>query len=537
MNRLSESLATFSSDYEKFIILGDFNVEINENHTKSFCENYDLTNLIKQPTCYKNPTNPTYIDLILTNAPRISHSAYVVETGLSDFHLMTMTVMRKSFKKYQPSIISYRSYKNFSNAAFRETLIKTLSNENLVNNDNGLERFCDISLETFNKHAPCKKKHAQGNQMSFFNKDLSKAIMSRTKLRNISLQNRSEENKIRYTKRRNFCVSLLRKTKKRYHENLNEKSVVDNKLFWKNVKPFLSDKVSGKDEIHLLENNEPVKTDLETAEVLNNFFFNVVQNRDILRISNEEHFINCIEDRTLKALKYRKNKGSFSFVGVDKKEIEKEVLKLDANKSSQNPDIPIKPLKENVDIFSEFVSTSFSSSINVSKFPENLKLADITPAYKMILKGTTDQYEKHIFKQMSHFFENILSKYQCGFRKGFSTQHWLLAMLEKWKRSVDNGKAFGALLTDLSKAFDCLDHELLIAKLNACGFSLTVSKLIHDYLSNRKRRTKVNSSYSTYSTWYSTWYEIIFGLPQGLILRPLLFNIFLINLFFFCRKY
>ena len=87
---------------------------------------------------------------------------------------------------------------------------------------------------------------------------------------------------------------------------------------------------------------------------------------------------------------------------------------------------------------------------------------------------------------MSHFFENILSKYQCSFRKGFSTQHCLLAMLEKWKRSLDNGKAFGALVTDLSKVFDCLDHELLIAKLNAYGFSLTASKLIHDYLSNRK---------------------------------------------------
>ena len=87
---------------------------------------------------------------------------------------------------------------------------------------------------------------------------------------------------------------------------------------------------------------------------------------------------------------------------------------------------------------------------------------------------------------MSHFFENMLSKYQCSFRKGFSTQHCLLAMLQKWKRSLDNGKAFGALVTDLSKVFDCLDHELLIAKLNAYGFSLTASKLIHDYLSNRK---------------------------------------------------
>ena len=131
--------------------------------------------------------------------------------------------------------------------------------------------------------------------------------MTGTKLRNIFLQNRSEENKIRYTKQRNFSVSLLRKRKKRYYENLNEKSVVDNKLFWKNLKPFLPDKISGKDEIHLLENNELVKTDLETAELLNNFFSNV-QNLDISRISSEEHFINCIEDRTLKAiLKYRKH--------------------------------------------------------------------------------------------------------------------------------------------------------------------------------------------------------------------------------------
>ena len=111
------------------------------------------------------------------------------------------------------------------------------------------------------------------------------------------------------------------------------------------------------------------------------------------------------------------------------------------------------------------------------------KLADISPAYKKgkedikgnyrpvnILPNLSNLFEKHIFIQMSHFFENILSKYQCGFRKGFSTRHRLLAMLEKWKRSVDDSKGFCALLTDLSKAFDCLDHELLIAKLKAYGF-------------------------------------------------------------------
>ena len=125
---------------------------------------------------------------------------------------------------------------------------------------------------------------------------------------------------------------------------------------------------------------------------------------------------------------------------------------------------------------------------------------------------------------MSAFFENILNKQQCGSCKGCNTQHCLLKMVEKWKRSGNGGKVFGSLLTDLSRAFDCLDHELLVAKLNAYGFSLPALRLISDYLFHTRQQARIRNS-------FSDWFEVILGVRQGSILRPLLFNVFLADIF------
>ena len=130
---------------------------------------------------------------------------------------------------------------------------------------------------------------------------------------------------------------------------------------------------------------------------------------------------------------------------------------------------------------------------------------------------------KLLCNRITPFMDQFLSKYQCVFRKGFNAQHYLLVMLQKWKNAVNTKKVFGAPLIDLSRAFDCFPHDLIIAKLNAYGFILALN-LIQNYLPNRRQRTKINNS-------SSPWSDILFGVPQGSILGPLLFNIFLSDLF------
>ena len=152
---------------------------------------------------------------------------------------------------------------------------------------------------------------------------------------------------------------------------------------------------------------------------------------------------------------------------------------MKTRKATQNTDIPVKILRENADIFSVYICDFFNETIRSGKFPLILKNADITAVFKKGFKGSKENYrpvsilpviskifEKLISKQITNFMEPLFSKYQCGFHRGFSTQDCLLAMLEKWKSVVDKGKIFGILMTDLSKAFDCLSHELIIAKLN-----------------------------------------------------------------------
>ena len=312
---------------------------------------------------------------------------------------MVVAVMKTSYRKSQPKLIHCRSYKNFSNDIFRDSFTKIFP-QNLGNScDQDVDYFLISCNKILDQHASPKSKYVRGNHLPFMNKNLSKALMLRTKLRNIFLKNRNEENKGKYIKQRTLCATLLGKSKRKYFGNLNEKNVCDNKKFWRVVKPLLSNKIISNEKITIVECDKIIRSDKETAKVLNEFFSNAAANLNIPQFNQIGRTSENISDPVIKAfVKYRAHlsiiaikenctsKSNFNSSFVEKVDILNEIKMLQSNKATQNTDIPTILIKDNADVFAEFVFISLNKCIEQSVFPSKLKLANITPVHKKTLK-------------------------------------------------------------------------------------------------------------------------------------------------------
>ena len=178
LNSIGNQLNELCKKYENFILIGDFNSEMCEDSMEVFASTYNFKNLVSTATCFKNIDHPSCSDLTLTNKSRSFQNTTVIETGLSDFHKLTVTIMKANFQEHPPKIVNYRNYKNFTNEMFRNDLLQELRKVDFPNVE-----CCDFEgklLVTLNRHAPPKKRYLRANNAPFMNKTLAKVIMVRS---------------------------------------------------------------------------------------------------------------------------------------------------------------------------------------------------------------------------------------------------------------------------------------------------------------------------------------------------------------------
>ena len=226
------------NNYEKIILVGDFNAQEGEECLDTFLYQHKLTNLVKEHTCYKNPENPSSIDLILTNTPNSFYKTCAFSIGLSDCHKLVLTIFKTTFPKAKSKEVLYRDYKNFNKNEFNQELKEKLSTSTV----NDYLTFEKSFLDVLNKQAPIKKKILRANHAPYITKALRKAIMRRSHLQNLYFKKKTPEALNEFKKQKNYCSRLYKKERKKYFSELKISDVTDNKRFWKTIKPLFADK-------------------------------------------------------------------------------------------------------------------------------------------------------------------------------------------------------------------------------------------------------------------------------------------------------
>ena len=221
----------------------------------------------------------------------------------------------------------------------------------------------------------------------------------------------------------------------------------------------------------------------------------------------------------------------------------KLIINLDGYKGTPVGDIPTNIVKQTIYIHLPIMTQTINMFIDNNCCPDDLKLAEACPVLKKkddldkknyrsvsVLSDVSKVCERIMYQQIEDFMRDKLSNILTDKRKSHSTQHCLMHMLEKWKQALDKGGCICAIFMDFSKVFDTLNHNLLITNLGAYVFDTKALYYIKSYLNNRKQRVRVNSN-------LSSWQEIITGVRQDSILGPLLFNIFVNDLFSKVREW
>ena len=544
---LGEFLEIYAANGTKLTILGDINIDLNKTNVISneyinTLSSLGFSVLINQPTRIfhyegSNNVSCSTIDHLITNSSPAFSKAGILIADISDhlpiFGLMSLSSCTNPFKN---------TYRRFFHESKKDEFLKHLK-ENLNINTNIdpnplMDKILLALKDAINKTFPLRRvsrKQALKLQNPWMTDEIRKEQKNRDKLKKRWIESGHTPNSpehIAYKKIRNRVVIMVRTARRNSTQKKCEETKGDSGKMWKVINQAMNSKPKPDISPNFIEVRtadgvtKKVKDKLEIANEMNRQFVEMG--------ANLAKKLNTTEANFTDYLPYpNPNYERFILYLITEPEVRKLIQELDINKSVGIDEIPAKILKWSASILVPILTKLFNKCILGGIYPDSLKIARVKPIFKGGNKNDTTTYRPiSILPQINRLFEKLLRdrlydfvkdklyRKQFGFRPKNSTDHPVLDLKETILENCSKKLVSCILFLDLKKAFDSVSHKILLEKLKYYGVKGTALNLFQSYLSNRKQVTGIDDYVSVLDL-------IEWGVPQGSVLGPLLFLIFI----------
>ena len=557
-NLIRQLLNLVNIEGKRIVLLGDFNINISNFETDSsiahFVDILESFMVVPSITCPTRVTanSSSLIDNIFISAnPQKVFSGNLL-TAISD-HLPQFLIHDSFSVSNLPNTSgTYRDWVNFNRDDF---ILDFLDKDwnlviNSMDSNQAFQLFINSLTSLIDKHAPIKKltkKQLKSSLKPWITKGIKTSIYQRDKIFKLFLKCKDENLKSEYHHQyknyRNRITGLIRTSKRIYFKNFFQANINNSKHVWQGINSLINSKSKrSSDKISLNDNNNGnlISDPSNVANKFNEFFTSIANSiRDTIPESNKD-FRSFLKNRP---------RNSFFFKPVESHEVMKIIKSLKINKASGPSSIPPEILKLLLNDISNILAKIFNSSFLSGEFPKCLKIVKVIPVFKnkgsplevtnyrpiSLLSNIDKIFEKIVHSRLTSFLNanNVLFNKQFGFRSKHSTSHALVSLTESIRSQLDAGNFSCSVFIDLQKAFDTVDHEILIAKLHHYGIRGLASNWFKTYLSNRLQFVSISGK-------DSSLLPISHGVPQGSVLGPLLFLIYINdmpNAFRFCDTF
>lgn len=533
-------IGQLDSECVDFYLMGDMNcnmastiVDNNSRLLLDVCATFDLHQLISEPTRITERTS-TLIDLIFTNCPDKIICSGVANVSISDHNLIyAYRKLSLNSQSIGHKTITYRNFKNFDLESFRKD-ISTVDWNIIISSNQDPNVMWQLwktkFLDKIEKHAPTRTKRVRSRKTPWITSDLKQSMHDRDKLKQRAVQSNDPRDWIAYKRLRNRVNNTIKMSKELYYKNAFTDYQGNSRKTWQTINELTSRKLNTTFIKELKIDGTSLSQPSQISNAFNEYFATIGPKlaHEISITGDDASYVNYL---TI-------NENLFYFQPTTKDKVLSLLNGLCMSKATGLDMISARLIRESADVISFSLCQMFNKSLELGIFPDDWKCAKVTPLFKQGERNDTNNYrpisvisivakvfERIAYDQLYSFLSkyDVISKHQSGFRSLHSTVTALLEATDNWAYNIDCSNVNAVVFLDLKKAFDTVDHEILLSKLHLYGIQGRAHNWFQSYLSNRSQKCFVNGSLSESCT-------LKCGIPQGTILGPLLFLLYINDL-------